>query len=1179
METQTNAVSRKPRRWLRWVGIVFGVLVVLLVVGYFVGTSEWALKSVILPKVSKAMNAEVTVEGASISPFSSVNLIGLKVTKKGTDPVVTAKEVRLRYSLMDIIKGNLNVSEVTLESPTVNLITFADSTFNLPEPADKDRVHQKKKEPKEKKEEKAPKLNLQKLTLKNATVRLVNQLQAADAFPLDLVELSGLNITVENLGNDRSGKIAIDSLVKVATGLNASNGAVAAKIFGSFDIALDSALKPKTVKGQTKVDVTEGKGAFAQVNALGVVLNTDVTPTQLNDVSVRLSQSGKNLGAITASGPFSAETMEGKINVAISGIDKQALNLVGGALGIDFNQTTINSTNTVELTQKGRVVSVNGALLVGSFGVTQKGQTTPTMDIRTSYAVTMDQSNKTAMVQTFALSGTQGGSEFLRGTLAKPMALNLGASSGAVDESAFDLVITNFNLPDWQAFIGTNATISSGKLAVTLNLISKQAGKNLGLTLATRLSALTAVVGSNRIDNADIAFDMKGAVQDSSVVKLDSYAFQLARGGQKALSATGALAYNTKTQDADVQADLDVVLPQVASLVVVPGLNVQSGTVKFAGHIVQKNTTPAQTNKPVMDRAIVGKLNLANFTGALQSNRFDRFATAVDLDVAMRGEKVEIKKFGGSLQQSGQAGGSFDVSGAYPGAIAVKLVDLNQNTLKSFLAAALGEKQLETVAINVTANANLASPTDGSIKAELHVANLVVNDPSGAVPHTPLAIDLTADVAMAKTVYDIKAVQLALTKTDRADNKLNVAGHFDLTKSNAWTGNVKVTSDGLDLTTYYDLFAKKKDTNATQTAKTGGRPAEEKPAGSKPDVEPAPIKLPFSQFTQEMSIAKVFLREVTISNLVSKTSIENGHVNLNPFSMSLNGAPVSLTAALNLAVAGFEYDLNAKMDRVPVEPLVNTFAPEKRGQFKGDLIANAALKGAGVTGAGFKKNLGGNLGLTLTNANVQVTKYTTLQKILVPIAVALRVPQISESPLTWIDARIVIANGTANIESGTAESSAFRAGVTGPITINEVLTNSTLNKLPVDLALRRNIADAARLTPSGTAADQQFVAMPRFVSISGTAGDPKPEMDKIAVTRILASTIGGFVGGDAGKLLKGLGNLGASGTTNQAAGGTNAGPATTSPAGNLLQSLPGLFDKQPKPPRTNAAPNQRRRQQ
>src|ERR1043165_6218759 len=102
MAEEIKTTAQKPRRGVRWLGIIVGVLVVLLVVAWFVGTSAWCLKSVILPKVSTAMNAKVTVDDASISPFSAVTLRNLKVETKGSDPLVTAQEVRARYSLMDI---------------------------------------------------------------------------------------------------------------------------------------------------------------------------------------------------------------------------------------------------------------------------------------------------------------------------------------------------------------------------------------------------------------------------------------------------------------------------------------------------------------------------------------------------------------------------------------------------------------------------------------------------------------------------------------------------------------------------------------------------------------------------------------------------------------------------------------------------------------------------------------------------------------------------------------------------------------------------------------------------------------------------------------------------------------------------------------------------------------------
>ena len=81
--SSSSPAPRKRRGWLRILAWIFGIIIVLLVVVYFVATSSAFLKSAILPRVSKAINADVTVRAASISPFSQVVLHDLKVQCAG----------------------------------------------------------------------------------------------------------------------------------------------------------------------------------------------------------------------------------------------------------------------------------------------------------------------------------------------------------------------------------------------------------------------------------------------------------------------------------------------------------------------------------------------------------------------------------------------------------------------------------------------------------------------------------------------------------------------------------------------------------------------------------------------------------------------------------------------------------------------------------------------------------------------------------------------------------------------------------------------------------------------------------------------------------------------------------------------------------------------------------------
>src|SRR6267378_3172741 len=161
----TPPPSRRPRRWLRALVFIFGVLVVLIIVLYFVGTSSAFFKSAILPSVSKSINADVTVADASISPFKEIILRNVKVQPHGTEPLVTASEVRARYHLMDIIGGNIHVDELLLSSPTIDLIKNPDGTSNLDPITKSQQQKPKNNEPEPSKPSKTTQIDLKKLTL------------------------------------------------------------------------------------------------------------------------------------------------------------------------------------------------------------------------------------------------------------------------------------------------------------------------------------------------------------------------------------------------------------------------------------------------------------------------------------------------------------------------------------------------------------------------------------------------------------------------------------------------------------------------------------------------------------------------------------------------------------------------------------------------------------------------------------------------------------------------------------------------------------------------------------------------------------------------------------------------------------------------------------------------------
>ena len=1258
------AETPKKRRSIgKILGIIAAVFVLLLLVVYFVGTSAVFLKGFILPKVSASLGADVTVEDASISPFKSVRLQKLKVQSHGQEPVFQAEEAIARYSLMDIIGGKINVDEATVVSPVIKVVKNADGTSNLD-------AFTKKKEagkpstapetPAPKKQEKPPQIDIKNVSLKNATVQQITATNGTR----QVVEISNLNVKIDQLKNGATGKLEIASQLRMeATGTNNQTSMLQGKLAGGFDYSLEQNLLPKNAKGKLSLDVDNATGTFADAASLGTTIDCDISPTEIKEFALRFFKKGSQLGLVRVSGPFDAAKVEGKLKVEVADIDKQVLNIFGGPKGMDFGSTKISSQSDVELSKGGKAVSVVGQLLANSFSVTRTNQTTPTVDLQANYSVSVDLPTEAALIKTFTFTGTQNKQPLLNARLSKPMTLSWGKSE-AVDESAFVLEVTDLHLADWKAFAGDAA--QAGDLNVKMEVLSKRAGKDLNSTLAVTLKSFSGQFGSNKVDRADIDVSAKTHIAEFDKTDISDLHVDIAQAGQDAATVTangnyslknktgdiqatisaalkplGRLAgqpdlaqsgqldakikvlaqdkgnkispditakltnfsgkvgsnridragadialratmensdkidiadlrvnltqaeqvaakvsasgtYAMKSQDADLKATVEAALPKLAQLLNNPDLAISSGTFKFNGTVKQK--AAAQT--------IAGDLGVDRFTGHYSSYNFNEFIAAIQADIEKQNDTLQIRKLDGNLKEGATPGGTFTVSGnidtkKMAGQVALNLKDFNEHTLRTFLQPSLGDKKLVSVLVNGNATAQFQSKTDFSTKADFVVTNLVVQDPKKSQPESPLAVQLSADAAGKGQVFDLRSVTLGLTPTERGKNQLQVKGQVDMTQTNAMKGTLAITADSIDVTRYYDLYAgkaeKEKAKAATPSAPSGQR-SPSAPAPKDENKEPDAIKLPIQEFALNINIGQFYLREIAITNLQAVGKIAGSKINLNPVQLSINGAPVKATVDADVGVPGFVYNVAFTADRIPLEPIANSFIPDKKGQYKGDILANVQLKGAGVTGINLKKNLNGQVGLTYTNAEIQIVS-PKLRAILTPIALVLRVQEILSSPLNWVDAQINFpGNGQIDLKKAEVVSSAFKGDTSGMIPIADILTNSPLNNLPVNFYLSRSLAQKAGLLPANTPTNATYVLLPNFVKLKGTIGKPEPDIHKLALTAILGNSVGGIVGGTAGQVLQTPGNIiqgvggifgGKTNTATNAPAGTNTSPAKT----------------------------------
>ncbi|HAV65215.1 MAG TPA: hypothetical protein DCY13_22940, partial [Verrucomicrobiales bacterium] len=254
MNKPTTPQPGKRSTWGRKLLYAGGGLVLLLVLLYFVATSSAFFKAVILPRASDAIGGEVTVAEASISPFSQVTLRQLAVKTTGTEPVLTAKEVRLRYSLTAIMGGSLQVDEVTIESPVLLIVENADGTSNLDpllkqgEPATEPSPSPEAGTP--------PQVALKNFALTDATLRRTRLLPDGGR---EIAELSGVNVTLDQLQNGGAGKLTTAATFRLT---RPTNDVLEARSSGEVNFELGDDLMPRSVNARLDQQVLQAGGSL-----------------------------------------------------------------------------------------------------------------------------------------------------------------------------------------------------------------------------------------------------------------------------------------------------------------------------------------------------------------------------------------------------------------------------------------------------------------------------------------------------------------------------------------------------------------------------------------------------------------------------------------------------------------------------------------------------------------------------------------------------------------------------------------------------------------------------------------------------------------------------------------------------------------------------------------------------
>lgn len=1094
-------MAHRPASFAKQLARTAVVTVAMLVAFYFFLTSSVFLKAFVVPRLAHALNARVQIDSLSLSPFSSLQLRQVRVETWGTNPVFQAQEVRLRYRLLSLMRGKIYIPEITLVAPKIDVIEEAGRTNNLA-PLLYGRVDAVENSPRK---ARPRTLSLGRVILSKATARYERHHQDGS---VQSTEITGLDFALTNLANGASGCLTVNAALTQAQtrrGSDAGSGdRLDARLNATVDYSLMENLWPSTVHGNARIEVTGAHGAFRELAGLTGQLVSDVTPTEVREVSLRFEKNRQRLGTIRLTGPLDVVKEEARLKLEIAELDRNVLNFLGAPMGLDFLNTSLSASSLVDLSRRGEVLASNGRLNVQSLAVRKGELATSPLDLALDYQLTVNWPDRSAVVHRFSLTGAQAGRPLLTATLDRPMNLAWGQEIHGLNDSSIAIRLTDLRCEDWRLLLGTN--LPSGTWAASATIACLEDGKRFNAECSVSGRQIRGSVGKLHIRDGSIQGRGRLAFQDYRSLHVEEYSISATESGVPLASAAGSASFDVESMDARLQLAGESDLAGVFHEYPVPDLALASGKLSLDGLLTRDRS----------ERRASLNLGLKQVNGEYRAFRFKEYEARLSADAEVSEKHLTLRRITLATRQGIHPAGSVDIGGQYDrsletGEFSLNVDSLSDSGLRPVLAPFLAPCELASVTVRGLGTIRI-NPRVGSVaNLQLAFEHLHVVDPARRLPNGPLDFYLAVTAAYqtneATHQITLDPLVIGLPPTSRGRNELVVDGTVDLRRRDV-VGRIRGTA--VDMGPILDAF----QTNRPAAAATAGK------AGA--EAKRRAWNLPIDQLAVDLAIDRLYAREVFLTNWVSSFRITRTNAVLDPLQFNMNGGPVSSTLRVDLSGPELGYDVRLRARQVPLEPIFRSASPGPIAGVRGNLDAEIQLQDSGRVGSGLHRGLSSTFNLGSTNLSLlpSAVGNPVLATVLGAIT---RIPDLAADPKSglggllssqpgtstasnrgWIDefkktpievlrGRGKIAGDRVELEEAVMRSAAFKAESQGTIVLAPAITNSTL-QLPVQIALSRSLLERAGLAWPGGSTTESYGGVPDVFTVKGTWGKPELEI-------------------------------------------------------------------------------------
>src|SRR3984893_16902647 len=130
------------RKVVGWTAVTFGALLLLVIVTAIVVLENPSFHRYLLAKIEQqageATGARIDVQNLQLHPKTlTADIYGLTVhgtERPGEKPLLQVEHLRIGLRIISILRYKVNLSELLIDHPSLNLFLNADGRSNLPQP-------------------------------------------------------------------------------------------------------------------------------------------------------------------------------------------------------------------------------------------------------------------------------------------------------------------------------------------------------------------------------------------------------------------------------------------------------------------------------------------------------------------------------------------------------------------------------------------------------------------------------------------------------------------------------------------------------------------------------------------------------------------------------------------------------------------------------------------------------------------------------------------------------------------------------------------------------------------------------------------------------------------------------------------------------------------------------------